>query len=114
MKRVTVNIRIARAKDAASAYEMTIKLDPGFVQAYSNLGYVYEKLGEVEEAEKAYNSGIRVAPRRWETYYNLGGLYMRMGKPDLALETFQKGVEITGNEKLAKAVEGVKARMSGL
>jgi superkiller protein 3 len=90
---------------------MAIKLDPGFVQAYNNLGYVYERLNKIEGAENAYNSAIEVAPGQWGTYYNLGGLYMRTGKPDLALQIFQKGLEITGNEKLAKAAEDAKAKM---
>jgi len=69
---------------ASRKYERAVKIDPGYAEAWSNLGYTYRKLGYFKDAVIAYKKAIRIAPDLAEAHEYLGEAYAEMGKFDLA------------------------------
>lgn len=72
--------------DAIAAYQQAIDADPGYGQAYSNLGLAYQKAGRAAEAiwadrkAIALASGPTAALVRAGSNYNIGRLYEAAGQ----------------------------------
>ncbi|MFT6981397.1 MAG: tetratricopeptide (TPR) repeat protein [Crocinitomicaceae bacterium] len=78
----------ARKKDTKNAvkyYLKSIKADPGFEEAYDNLGRVYRTMGEYEKAIECYNKSIEIYPNGEMAHQNLAVVYGIQEKLDKAL-----------------------------
>ena len=82
---------------AIQAYQKVIKLDPTYVEAYNNLGIVYQTMGDVNGAFGAYQKSTEINPRYEKGYNNLGLLFVLEGRYEEALEAFQKAFAINSN-----------------
>jgi len=60
---------------ASADYQKAILLDPNYVEAYNDLGIIYEAKGWIEEARKMYLKAIEIAPNYPNSYSNLALLY---------------------------------------
>lgn len=60
---------------AIGSYQKAILLDPSFVEAYNDLGIIYEAMGWTEEAQKVYLKAIEINPNYPNSYSNLALLY---------------------------------------
>ena len=60
---------------AMAGYQKAILLDPNFVEAYNDLGIIYEAMGWTEEAKNIYLKAIEVNPNYPNSYSNLALLY---------------------------------------
>ncbi len=60
-----------RYVDARGAYGQAVKLDPGFADAYTNLGLVYRIEGNLEAAIAQYEKALATAPADTVTRRNL-------------------------------------------
>jgi tetratricopeptide (TPR) repeat protein len=81
----------ARNKDTKNAvkyYLKSIKADPGFEEAYDNLGRVYRTLGEYEKAIECYNKSIEIYPNGEMAHQNLAVVYGIQEKLDKALAQY--------------------------
>jgi len=52
-----------RWKEALSAYKESLQVNPGSVQTYLNLGFVYYELGYDREAQEAFGTASRLQAR---------------------------------------------------
>jgi tetratricopeptide (TPR) repeat protein len=50
-------------KEALAAYQESLRLNPGSVQTYLNLGFVYYELGYDREAQEAFGAASRLQAR---------------------------------------------------
>ena len=50
-------------KEAVSAYEEALRLDPNNPQTYLNLGFVYYELGYDREAQEAFDKASKLQAR---------------------------------------------------
>ncbi len=82
---------------AIQAYQKVIELDPTYVEAYNNLGIIYQAIGDVDKAFGAYQKATEINPRYQKAYNNLGILLLLEGRYEEALETFQKALAINPN-----------------
>jgi len=82
---------------AIQTYQKVIKLDPTYVEAYNNLGIIYQTLGDAKSAFGAYQKAIEINPRYEKGYNNLGLLFLLEGRYEEALEAFQKALAINSN-----------------
>ena len=64
-----------------------VSLDPGFSDAYMELGKTHLHLGEVEEAERALRAAVELDDNGWAHLY-LGNLYYGEQDWDAALREF--------------------------
>ena len=86
---------------AVHAYLKVLELDPTHIEAYNNLGLLYQEMGEFEKAQEAYQKSIEINPRYEKAYNNIGILFLTQGREEEALEAFQKA--LTLNPKNAES-----------
>jgi tetratricopeptide (TPR) repeat protein len=79
---------------AIQAYQKTLELDPKYVEAYNNLGILYQETGDWENARKAYRMALDVNPDYEKALNNLGILYYRQGKYEESLDFFQRALAV--------------------
>jgi len=82
---------------AVLAYQKVIELDPTYVEAYNNLGIIYQLMGNVEKAFWAYQKSTEINPKYEKGYNNLGILLLLKGRYDEALAAFEKALAINSN-----------------
>jgi tetratricopeptide (TPR) repeat protein len=82
---------------AIQAYQKVIELDPTYVEAYNNLGIIYQMVGDVDRAFRAYQKATEINPRYEKGHNNLGILLFLNGRYEEAVEAFQKALAINSN-----------------
>src|SRR4030042_2298143 len=87
---------------AIQAYQKVIELDPTYVEAYNNLGIIYQDIGDFDKALEAYQKAIEyyqkalnVNPLHGETHYNIGLLYEQLKNFNLAISHYQKFIRLS-------------------
>jgi tetratricopeptide (TPR) repeat protein len=99
-----------RFTEAISAFQQSLKLDPGNVKAEDNLGLSYAGLDRNEEALAAYQTAIswqaRATRKNPGPYIDLGGLLLDQGRPEQAAPALVEAVEIAPLESRAHELLG--------
>jgi len=86
---------IAETMDAAEqAYHQALLLDPGLVNAYTNLGNLRYRRGAREDARALYLKAIEVDERQPEAQYNLGFLDYENDDFENARSRFERVVHL--------------------
>lgn len=78
--RGAIELQRGNLAGAVAAFETTVRLWPGFAQAYGNLGVAKRRIGDVEGALEAYRRALRDAPHDPAVLGNLAALYSSLGK----------------------------------
>ena len=86
--------REGQLQQAVMEYEKALKKDPCLWEAYSNLGFIYETLGESGIAEKRLRKAMEIKPDRWESHRNLGNFLRRKERYTEAAEAFRSALKI--------------------
>lgn len=97
-------LRLAR-QDLESA----VKLGGGSGQIYSDLGAVYELLGENEEAVRTYSSALKISPGQTRTLVNRAWIYQKLGRTDDAVADFSAAIAADSSNAEAHAGLGYMA-----
>ncbi len=79
--------------DAEYAYHQCILLDPGFANAYTNLGNIRYRRGAFEDAAALYQKAIELDSTQPEAIYNLGFIEYEQGNLTKAKQLFEQAVE---------------------
>lgn len=87
-----------RFKEAVIYYERYINADPYFVAGYSNLSYLYFRIGEIDKALATAKRGIQVLPGEPDSYINAGTIYLEIKQPIEALPFLEKAYELRQND----------------
>ena len=70
-----------KIEEAKESYEKSIKVDPNFSMAYSNLGLLYfNQKNDYKKAENLYKKSITLNTKEPEPHNNLGALYYALEK----------------------------------
>ncbi|OGS40560.1 MAG: hypothetical protein A2506_12940 [Elusimicrobia bacterium RIFOXYD12_FULL_66_9] len=72
--------RSGKPRDAVKQYRAALELEPGYLQAWVNLGAVYRDLGRRREAETCYKRAISLAPNDPFPRYAYGLFHERTGR----------------------------------
>lgn len=92
--------------EAFDVYNQIIAAEPGFKQAYYNIGYIHLVfLGVYDVAASYFDKAIQVDPEYVEAYYNRGYSLEMAGDVLGARRDYQKSLQLRSN--YAKAVEGL-------
>ena len=75
---------------AEEALRKAIACDPGFADAYTELGWFLNSRKRYSESAAILQEGLRRAPAAWQFYYQLGAAYMGLGQYEKAEEGFLK------------------------
>jgi cellulose synthase operon protein C len=79
-----IQLRTGAVKDAVQSFQQTLKLKPGRIEAYANMGDAYDQLRDLPAAIRAYQDAVRHAPENADWWYRLGALHLDRGSRDEA------------------------------
>lgn len=79
----------ATYRDAMSAYERCIELDPTFADAHCNLGAVLYNAGKHEPARRCFERCLDIDCRHVEAHFNLANLLEEDGCDEMALSHYR-------------------------
>ncbi len=82
----------ATMNDAEELYRRAIELDPWLAIAYTNLGNICFRRGNVEEAEQLYRRALDIDGKQPEAQYNLGYVMLEHGYSYDAVEYFRGAI----------------------
>jgi tetratricopeptide (TPR) repeat protein len=66
--------------------------------AYTNLGSVYQKKGQLDKAMESFDKAIALDPLDYMAYINRGVIFDKVGQFSMALESFNKAVVLSPSE----------------
>jgi tetratricopeptide (TPR) repeat protein len=101
---------------AEGELRQTIRLDPGFAEAYNYLGYMFAEEGRnLDEAVELLNKAVSLEPDNGAYIDSLGWAYYKKGMYKEAFELLEKALRLEPNEPeiaehLKKAQEKVKSQ----
>lgn len=79
--------------EADACYRRAISLDPGYADAWCNLGSLLFNRGRRDEARHHFARAVECAPRHVEAHLNLGTLCEDEGHDDRALAHYRQSLE---------------------
>jgi tetratricopeptide (TPR) repeat protein len=87
--------------DAIRSFDLALRIDPQFVDAWIKRGYAHFHLGEYTVAIASYDKALEIDVNNAEAW-NLKGLaYYKMENYDKAIECCEKSVDINPNEGMS-------------
>ena len=86
-------------KEAVSAYQKAIEIDPDNAQNWYELGNVHFKMGHYEDAVAAFNKAIELEPGYGWSYNNLALTYVSQGKHTQAIPLYRKSIDLLTADK---------------
>lgn len=93
-----------------TCYLQAISLDPKFIEAYYNLGYVYKNAGDLNNAEKAFRQALLVDPTKLAAdtklriTYELGVTLRKLNRHNEAIETLESAKNIARETEIRAVV----------
>ena len=87
-------VRTGSNTDAIKAFELAIKMDNSFLEAWGNIGYALKNEGRYNEALTAIQKCLELDPNNPTTYMSLGLIYKDLGNLDQALASTLKSLEL--------------------
>lgn len=78
---------------AEEAYRDALRLDPSLANAFTNLGNLRFRQGDVQAATALYEKALVVDPDQPEALYNLGFLAIERGEVTFAIPFFERALE---------------------
>ena len=97
-----VFMKLKRFKEAKTFFRRSVKLNPRFEDAYSNLASATFSLGQVEEAAELLEQAVRLNPDFAVGYNNLAFIYLRSNRSDKAIENYRKAIALDPSLKSAQ------------
>ena len=81
--------------EAIVEFNKIIDADPKSANAYYNLGYAYDKKGDLANSISNFSKAIEIDPTLTDAYYNRGFAYYKKGNFDSAIADYSKAIEIS-------------------
>jgi tetratricopeptide (TPR) repeat protein len=90
-------------REAKSAFERAVSLEPRHGFFWGNLGYAHQELGELPEAEKCFRKGLSLELDSPYLHRRYGLLLKQVGRPQKARRYLKRAVELDPTDQTAKA-----------
>jgi len=86
-------LRSNNYKEAISAFNKAVDLNPNNAEAYSNRGLAYNNLGNYEMAIRDYERAIFLKPKYAQAYYLLGIAHKNTGDIKQAIQSYEQSID---------------------
>jgi predicted O-linked N-acetylglucosamine transferase (SPINDLY family) len=106
-------LRLKRTGEACEALERAAALDPGYADAYNELGLARAEGGSLQAAEAVFRKALSLQPNRWEMHNNLALLLHRLGRDEEAGLCLRRALEIEPRSPEALGNLGLVLRAQG-
>ena len=84
-------------KEAQDLYNQILKVDPKYIDAYNNLGLLFESTGKDQKAMDCYKKAIEINPNYVNAHTNLGNVFKTLGEKQKAIDCYEKAIKIKPN-----------------
>ena len=84
-------------KAAENLYEEILRKNPNYINAYNNLGILFNQLGEYKKSINCYEKIIQIQPNNAAAHNNLGFVLNQLEKHQKAMNCFEKAIQIEPN-----------------
>jgi tetratricopeptide (TPR) repeat protein len=78
-----------RWPQAIQAYVQAVRLEPRFVEAWTNLGYAYRKVNDNNRSLDAYKRALDINSNYAAAHEYVGRLYIAMGNKEMAMRHYE-------------------------
>jgi type IV pilus assembly protein PilF len=85
-------IKTGQNEIALDRLQRAVKLDPSSADAYTMLGFLYEKINRPEQAEANFARSVKLAPNKGDILNNYGAWLCRSGHPTEADPLFRRAL----------------------
>jgi tetratricopeptide (TPR) repeat protein len=89
---------VGRWEEAADVFEAATKVNPGYVEAWRQLGLAKSRLGDNAAAMAALEKAIQIEPAYADLHYKLALIYCSEMEFDLAMERMEEAVALKGDD----------------
>ena len=79
--------------DAERDFRRALELDPGFADAYNNLGHVLRRNGYTDAAEQCFRKALARDPEHSGANLNLGAAMYQQNQPEKAIRLLERGLK---------------------
>jgi len=97
----------SKYKEAITAFNKSIELNPNIFEAYFGRGFAYHCLNQYERAIRDYNKTIEMDPNIFEAYFARGLAYADLRQLKEAMQDYNKTIAINPNCTVAYYNRGV-------
>ena len=94
-------------------YSEAIRLNPEFVIALYNRGFVHMRKGNLEDAISDFDEAIRLKPDHANAFYNRAEIFQRQGQSAAAIADLQQYLKLGGGDRDGDTAE-VEQRIANL
>ena len=94
LMRGALHLDAGRARPAALEYEEAVRLNPGFAEAWLNLGTTYGALGEKDKARAAFEKAMALSPNNPVMPFSYAVHLSRAGKPREAETQYRAALKL--------------------
>ena len=91
-----------RHEEALHATLKVLEIDPDNADALSNLGSIYNELGNLDQALSSTLKSLKLKPHNPDALSNLGSIYKDLGNLDQALSSTLKSLELNPDNSTAQ------------
>lgn len=94
-------------EQAIQAYQQAVRLDPRFVEAWTNLGYAYRKIRDYSRSVEAYRRALSLRPDFAPAHDYLARTYLAMGERQKAMEHYEilRRLDARMAQRLLRAIQ---------
>jgi len=93
-------------KEAIFYFKKAIEFNPGFTEAFYNLGITYEKLGKYKDSIEVLKRVIQLKPDHANAHYAQGYAYYKLKKYNDAVAAFKQSIKIKPDNSFAHSTLG--------
>ncbi len=100
------HLRAGKLDLAVEAFQRAVALDPGYVNAYCDLGVTYMRLERGPEAAAAFQRAVALAPEMSSLHANLGWALMVLGRSSEAEASARQALRLANDNPAAHRLLG--------
>ncbi|UCC43838.1 MAG: tetratricopeptide repeat protein [Candidatus Zixiibacteriota bacterium] len=104
---------LQRYEEAIDYLTRVIEIDPLHKQAYNQLAYAYDQVGDLEKSIWAIGQYISIAPDEANPYDTRGEILANNGMIDQAIESYKKALEIKPDFQSSRMNLGLLCALNG-
>jgi tetratricopeptide (TPR) repeat protein len=93
-----------RFENAAEDFQQAVKIAPDYAEAYDHLGWLFDRLGDLDKGIEALSRSIEVKPSNGWAHYQRGRMRYKAGDRENALRDAETSCNL-GYQEGCKAYE---------
>ena len=83
-----------RYEESEKSFRISIEMNPDYIDAHRQLGYLLRKLNRIDEAEKEFDIALKLDPDDPLAYQNLGEIYLSKEQYNKAQKAFDTSLKL--------------------